>query len=103
MKKATHEGLHKYERVKAGTSGNIIYKCQLPGCPHYLPYEELALNRLSRCWTCDEPVLLTKELVNWKKTPKPRCEKCIKERQEQRELLKLVPMIEEEEGEQYEE
>lgn len=109
MKKQTHDGLHKYERVKAGTSGNIIYKCQRPGCPHYLPYEELALNRLSQCWTdgCPNEVLLTKDMVNWHKVPKPYCKSCIEERRARRESLQAVPMINEDdeiqEGMDYEE
>lgn len=103
-KKPTHEGLHKYERVEAKTSGAIIYKCQLPGCPHYLPYEELAVNRLSLCWGCGGEVLLTKEIVLWKRNPRPICPKCKEARQEKRELLKLVPTIEDEmEEESYEE
>ena len=62
--------IHKYQREILGTL--IIYRCMVPGCPHYV-HKKLATGRISTCWYCDESFVMTKKSVNLKK---PHCLNC---------------------------
>jgi len=50
------EHIHKYSRVKS-TNGNIVYRCMLPGCTHYVP-KYLVKGRISLCHVCKEPMIM---------------------------------------------
>ena len=96
--KPTHLGPHKYERMER-KSGHVIYKCMLPGCPHFLPYDELAIGRESLCWgQCGGPVIIDREMVMHNKRRHPRCLGCINERKDRILALRTIPMEEEEES-----
>lgn len=62
-----------------------------PGCPHYLPVLDLAINRESLCWGpgCNKLVVITLEMVQ-RGIKHPMCEDCRDERKEQREALMKV-------------
>ncbi len=68
--------VHKYTRVKLGTKGYIVYKCTLPGCPHYLR-QELVTGRLCECWRCGKPFTMTVKTL----LKKPHCSDCTKIRE----------------------
>jgi len=64
--------IHKYYRTKLGKQ--IIYKCSLPGCTHYV-LKPLIENRNSVCNRCGEVFTITKRTL--KACPaKPHCENC---------------------------
>ena len=65
-----YDHIHKYERQRLGKS--IIYKCALPGCPHYV-HKLLAVGKISICWYCEVPFVMTKKSAGLKK---PHCGKC---------------------------
>lgn len=72
MKK--HNGPHKYKRVRAKT-GTILWRCMLPGCPHYIR-DEFIEGQESLCWRCDQVMVIervTKHL-------KPHHRECVKSR-----------------------
>ena len=58
MSKTKDHEIHKYYQSKFKTSGTVIYRCGLEGCPHFV-YEPLILNRLSICWRCGDSFVLT--------------------------------------------
>lgn len=62
--------IHKYQREKLGKL--VIYRCMVPGCSHYV-HKNLAVNRISICWYCDTPFVMTKKSVKLKK---PHCQNC---------------------------
>lgn len=62
--------IHKYERKDLGN--HVVFKCSLTGCGHYIR-KELAENRISICWRCDEPFELTKAALGLKR---PHCIPC---------------------------
>lgn len=64
--------IHKYMRVKWGKKGTLIFKCMLPNCPHYKPYE-LVRNSKSICWKCGVPFVMNLAAMQRKK---PKCPKC---------------------------
>ena len=70
MTNKTH--VHKYLRSKLGKL--IIFKCMIPGCAHYIR-KELAENRFSLCWRCNEIFVMTKVQLLLKK---PHCLTCTK-------------------------
>jgi len=101
--KMIHNSPHKYERIER-KSDHVVYKCMLPGCPHFLPYEELAIGRISLCWGCGAEVELDREMVMHNHRKRPKCQKCIDERKERILALRTIPMEDElEEEESYEE
>lgn len=75
--KYTH--LHRYTRKKLGNNGFTIFKCSLPGCPHYVR-EELAEGRLCACNRCGKEMILDKRAMTLKK---PHCSDCVKSTKKQ--------------------
>jgi hypothetical protein len=65
-----YDHIHKYERKQLGN--HTVFKCMIPDCPHYIR-RELAENKISQCWRCNEAFLMTKQSL---KLVKPHCEKC---------------------------
>ena len=62
---------HKYKRIRF-SSGHIIFRCMIEGCPHFLR-KELLLNRLAICWICNQEFRITNlELA------KQHCSNCTK-------------------------
>lgn len=89
MSKRTHTGAHLYERFDT-RSGKALYKCMIPGCPHYISKGELIIGRLSRCWgECGREAVITKDVYQ-DKIKKPYCETCRQERKEAREAMASV-------------
>lgn len=87
MKKNTH--VHKYRRVLLGGTkvvrrdgrrylekcpGTEVFKCMIPGCPHYLS-RELAVGRDSVCWKCGETLTLNMENTTLKNPTHLYCRK----------------------------
>lgn len=64
--------IHKYRRIKMGNDYEV-YKCVLPGCPHYIR-PELVVGRFSLCWGCDEQFTMSATSAT---RLKPKCQKCI--------------------------
>lgn len=70
--KYTH--LHRYTKVKLGDNGFTVFKCNRPGCAHYIR-TELAEGRLCICNRCDKEMILDKRAMQLKK---PHCSECVK-------------------------
>ena len=89
MKKHTH----KYERVQLGNNGYTVYKCILPGCPHFIQLN-LALGRLTLCHGCNEEIMIDKSMIQFHGVgvKKPLCEKCKEERKKRREQLSAITL-----------
>ena len=66
--------LHRYERVKLGKNGYTVFRCNLPGCSHYVR-KELAKGKLCECNRCGEPMILGIAEMLLKR---PHCNNCIK-------------------------
>ena len=64
--------IHKYERVRLGRGGYKVFKCMLPGCPHYIR-KELVVARESLCWRCNEPMILSVRDVEYKRPHHKGC------------------------------
>jgi hypothetical protein len=62
--------IHKYLRDKLGKL--IIYKCALPGCPHYIR-QNLVVGKVSLCWVCNKEFVMTRAMAKLKK---PHCPDC---------------------------
>jgi hypothetical protein len=64
--------LHRYKRIKIQHS-HTVYKCQNPGCTHYV-LPDLLEGRIAQCYNgCDEPFIITKAKA---RLAKPHCDKC---------------------------
>lgn len=66
------EHIHKYKKIKMGEDYKV-YKCTLPGCPHYIR-PELVVGRFSLCWMCEESFVMTEVSAT---RLKPKCQGCI--------------------------
>jgi hypothetical protein len=73
-KKRIHLGPHKYQRVKWGKNGTIIWRCALPSCPHYT-HPEFISGKVTLCWDCGQPCLIDTVRIT---RVKPKCDGCIK-------------------------
>lgn len=69
---AKNHEIHKYYKTKLGDY--TIYRCSLPGCAHYVPYE-LVLNRVSLCNKCGNEMVMTRAAA---RLAKPHCIACTK-------------------------
>jgi len=87
--KKTHEGPHRYERVKINTTGNIYFKCNLVGCPHYLK-REFARGRLTLCHRCGKEFPLDGNALNLKQ---PHCEDCIERKGTDNRYAKILELL----------
>lgn len=76
MKKEMHQ-VHKYKRVTTDKDKEI-YKCVLPGCPHYIS-PDLVLGRFSECWECKMTFIMNEKSIT---RLKPKCNTCITRRGE---------------------
>ena len=70
--KIKHDGPHKYIRGVFKQSGTLIFRCGLPGCPHFL-YEPLIVGKISVYWRCDLSFIVTQKTTKYKKF---HCEDC---------------------------
>jgi hypothetical protein len=68
---AKKDHIHKYFRDKLGKQ--FIYRCMLPGCPHYI-LAKLVLGRESLCNYCDTKFVIDKHNATLKK---PHCPDCV--------------------------
>ena len=66
--------VHKYYRVKLGKNKDyVVYRCESPGCTHYMP-ADLIVGCKSICHRCDKEFVITQNLM----FKKPHCEDCIR-------------------------
>lgn len=70
MKEPKH--IHKYQRIGLGKNGYEVYKCQIPGCSHYIQ-PELVVGRLSLCCRCGTEITMTHSHA---RLVKPLCLNC---------------------------
>jgi hypothetical protein len=49
--------IHKYERVKWGRKGTIVFRCVISDCTHYL-HPEFMKGRQAVCWGCGKTIVL---------------------------------------------
>lgn len=104
-----YEHIHKYERCRLGSfkkSGHEIYKCVIPGCPHYMIDMEAVVGRLSQCWgeDCTNEVEMTRFIVFSEKRKRPICSSCKEERRFKRlskRLGRIEPLITRSEEREY--
>jgi len=64
---------HKYMRIKYGKSD--AFKCQHPGCTHFLTHPELAIGRESECWRCGNIFIIVRNDVSFY-AKKLKCGEC---------------------------
>lgn len=74
--------LHRYKKVDIGSINKpfLVYKCMKPACSHYIRMD-LAEGKICECNSCNEPMLITKQVLRHsgnKPATKPKCPKCIK-------------------------
>jgi hypothetical protein len=79
MPKYTH--IHKYYLAKMGSRPWKIYRCAVPGCPHFIPVEKMVYNRQSICWECGDVFILGQR---HRRVVKPKCDTCRKGGRESR-------------------
>lgn len=72
MKRRKH--IHQYELALLGRDKNVwTYRCADANCNHYMPNHILKSNLVSRCWDCNEEMIIdTKVNTNIH----PRCDDC---------------------------
>lgn len=74
MKKNKTHHIHKYVRTKMGPKSTVeVYRCILPGCPHYL-HLPMLVGRLAECHKCEQPFIVNGKQATRKK---PCCTKCM--------------------------
>ena len=78
--------IHKYVRMKLGSKGFTVYKCL--ECSHFVP-EKLIIGREARCARCDQPFIVTKELM----FRRPHCKDCIKRKTSDVRILEGINKI----------
>jgi hypothetical protein len=81
MKKEKQTHIHKFEKIILGgrkiirkegkryiekCGGTEVMKCMLPGCKTWILFE-LACGQPTRCWQCNEELILSKENMKLKK------------------------------------
>ncbi len=71
--KKSHIGPHKYQQVKWGSKGTVVWRCVLRDCTHYL-HPEFIEGKQSICWKCGQSFIITK--VESQRT-KPKCGSCV--------------------------
>ena len=79
---------HKYKRIIFKKTGHTIFRCMLPGCPHFIR-KELLQGRKAICWRCNEEF----EIKNVELS-KPHCDKCTKNRTKQQSIDKKLDRLE---------
>ncbi len=72
-----NEHIHKYMRVLLGDN-YIVFKCMLPGCPHYVR-KELFMGRKSLCWRCGGIFIISQKNLEQKKV---HCKGCKRKKHE---------------------
>lgn len=72
--------IHKYKKIKLGKD-YIVFRCLLPDCSHYIR-RELAEGKVSICNRCNQPFIMTKNVV--RKHAMPHCDDCVVRRDEQK-------------------
>jgi hypothetical protein len=58
------DGRPRYKKfLIKSDKGTIVYKCMLPKCNHFIA-KALVQGRESICWVCNQPVIITAEMMN---------------------------------------
>jgi hypothetical protein len=78
-----HSGAHKYLKKKLKKGAYVVWKCMLPGCPHYIK-DELVENRMTRCWRCGTEFVLDKLVM---KLTRPHCKACTRGSDKKEEVV----------------
>lgn len=63
--------VHRYMRTRPRME--IIWKCMLPGCTHFIPLNTTVLGRNSICWECGEVFVMEDRHLN---EEMPKCDSC---------------------------
>lgn len=61
--------VHKYQQIKWGQKGTVIFRCMLPDCSHYL-HREMVKGKSTICWNCGAKTIMDDENL---RRVKPRC------------------------------
>lgn len=85
---------HRYERAIIGRKGYTVFKCNLPGCPHYIS-AKLVKNRISLCNRCGNEFIIDNRA---KLLAKPHCVDCIEAKVKQEEIFHDLSKFIEEKG-----
>ncbi len=78
--------LHKYKRMTMGAKYKVL-KCIVPGCPHYVPLNNMAIGRICECNRCEKPMTLTKASL---RLAKPHCEDCVERQDDSRKIEERI-------------
>lgn len=75
MGRPSKKHIHKYRKVKPNKNNPdwVIYKCDLPGCTHYIHGEILILGKQSICFLCEQPFIMNVRSLR----VKPECNVCL--------------------------
>lgn len=63
--------VHRYMRTRP--RNEIIWKCMLPGCTHFIPLNITVIGRNSICWECGEVFTMEEHHLNQEM---PKCDTC---------------------------
>lgn len=63
--------VHRYMRTRP--RNEIIWKCMLPGCSHYIPLNTTVIGRNSICWECGEVFTMEEHHL---RQEMPNCDTC---------------------------
>ncbi len=62
---------HKYKRTKLSKT-YIVYKCEKPGCTHYIS-PALITGKLAECWRCGDVFVIKQKHLE---LARPHCDNC---------------------------
>lgn len=81
--------VHRYRKKLLGEK-YIVYKCEKPGCKHYIS-AALIPGRVAECYRCGKPFTVTYAMVRkGKEMLKLHCEDCTKGRKAHADLVDKV-------------
>ena len=87
MTKTRDHDIHQYIRVKWGAKETIVYRCQKPGCNHYVLPEFLP-GKLAECPVCHKPFEVNLEISRLRR---PHCSECKLRVFSKKQLAERVP------------
>lgn len=65
--------VHRYMRTRP--RNEIIWKCMLPGCSHFIPLNTTVVGRNSMCWECGEAFTIEDRHTK-QEDGMPKCDPC---------------------------
>ncbi len=67
---------HRYLRTRP--RNEIIWRCTLPNCTHFIPLNITVVGRSSLCWQCGEAFTMEEKHLTY---DQPLCESCLMKKQ----------------------